>query len=193
MTSQLLRLPRICMVLLLGLVLLVLLVITLLVIADSNQSILKTDDLDGDGILEEYCLSEGTLTAKKGDKELWKTPANWQVEAFSLGDVNNDGQVELVFSLWKEGGFGKIRPFWHTGKDDSYKNHLFVYELEEETFKPVWCSSDLDRPILSINILDIDDDGLNELVVDEGQYQQPIISRSLAVWQWDQWGFSRAK
>lgn len=77
---------------------------------------------------------------------------------------------KLVFSLWKKGSFGKIRPFWHTGDNDSYKNHLFVYKLEEDIFKPVWCSSDLDRPILSIDILDINDDGLYELVVNEGQY-----------------------
>jgi poly-gamma-glutamate synthesis protein (capsule biosynthesis protein) len=157
---------------------------------------LKVDDLDGDGVMEEYCLSEGILTVKKDGRNLLETPPDWQVEYFSLGDVNNDGNTELVFSLWKKGSFGKIRPFWHTGDNDSYKNHLFVYKLEEDIFKPVWCSSDLDRPILSIDILDINDDGLYELVVNEGQYQQPAsfrpftnITQTLTAWQWNQWGF----
>ncbi|MDD4564617.1 MAG: hypothetical protein PHE79_03970 [Eubacteriales bacterium] len=182
-----------------GMLLIVFLAFLLLVVPllagadDSDQSILKTDDLDGDGGMEEYYLLGETLTVKKGEQELWETPADWQIQTFSLGDVNNDGKAELVFSLWKKGSFGKIRPFWHTGKDDSYKNHLFVYKFEEDAFKPVWCSSDLDRPILSIDILDINDDGLNELVVEEGQYQLPITFRSLAVWQWDQWGFFNMK
>ncbi|MDD3199682.1 MAG: hypothetical protein PHN73_05165 [Eubacteriales bacterium] len=166
---------------------------------DSAQLIIKTDDLDGDGIIEEYCLSEKTLTVRKDDQDLWKTPAEWQLGTFSLGDVNNDGKAELIFSLWKKGSFGKIRPFWHTGKDDSYKNHLFVYKLEKDMFKPVWCSSDLDRPILSIDILDINGDGQNELVVDEGQYrkaagpQYSIDPDGLVqtyVWKWNEWGFS---
>lgn len=162
----------------------------------SDHLVIKADDLDSDGIMEEYCLSNGILNVKKDGRNLWETPPDWQVEYFSLGDVNNDGSTELVFSLWKKGSFGKIRPFWHAGDDNSYKNHLFVYKLEDDTFKPVWCSSDLDKPILSIGIIDINDDGLYELVVNEGQYQQPAffrpfinISQSLAVWQWNQWGF----
>lgn len=166
---------------------------------DSRRPIIGVGDLDGDGVMEEYCLTEETIIVKKDDQELWKSPDDWQVQAFTLGDVNNDGHTELVFSLWKKGSFGKIRPFWHTGNDDSYKNHLFVYKLEGNIFKPVWCSSDLDRPILSIDILDINGDGLNELVVDEGQYCKVSESRysldpygavQTNVWKWNQWGFS---
>ena len=100
--------------------------------------------------------------------------------------------------LWKTGSFGSVKPFWHSGEDDSYKNHLFVYKLEDETFQPVWCSSDLDRPIISFEIDDIDNDGLNELVVKEGAYREISKGRyaldtrvpfQVSVWKWEEWGF----
>ena len=108
---------------------------------------------DGDGVMEEYCLSEGILTVKKDGRNLLETPPDWQVEYFFLGDVNNDGNTELVFSLWKKGSFGKSA---HSGIPVIMiaTKPSFVYKLEEDIFKPVWCSSDLDRPILSIDILD---------------------------------------
>lgn len=156
-------------------------------------------DLDGDGRTEEYFLAGAVLTVKEGTQELWESPPDYRVDSFVLGDVDNDGRDNLVVSLWKEGSFGEIRPFWHTGEDAGYKNHLFVYELQGETYKPVWCSSDLDRPILSFSIRDINGDGLNELVAEEGQYRNvaderyapdPYGNVRTAVWQWEEWGFS---
>ena len=157
-----------------------------------------TGDLDGDGTAEEYFLTDNVLTVKEGARELWKSPQNWRVDSFALGDADNDGKVDLVFSLWKKGSFGEIQPFWHTKEDADYKNHLFVYKLQENTFKPVWCSSGLDRPILSFAIRDVNGDGLNELVAEEGQYKKSIGGRyapdpdglmRTAVWQWEEWGF----
>ncbi len=155
-------------------------------------------DLDGDGNTEEYFLQEGSLTVTEGEEELWASPPDWHVDSFVLADADNDGRVELVMSLWKEGSFGEIHPFWHTDEDISYKNHLFVYMLERNTMKPVWCSSELHRPILSFSIYDADGDRLNELVVEEGQYRKTAQNRYAAdrskpaqttVWRWEEWGF----
>mgnify|MGYP000956882423 CR=1 FL=1 len=165
---------------------------------DSDRLIRAAGDLDGDGKAEEYLLSDETLTVREETQELWKSSPDWRVESFALGDVDNDGKINLVISLWKKGSFDKIRPFWHTAEDVSYKNHLFVYEFQEDTLKPVWCSSDLARPILSFAIRDINDDGLNELVVEEGQYRKMAGDRyspdpdgpvRSSVWQWEEWGF----
>ncbi len=165
-----------------------------------SGSISRTEgDLDADGVIEEYFLENGSLTVKEGPLLLWKSPEDWNVDSFALGDVDHDNQVNLVMSLWKEGSFSEIRPFWHSGEDNSYKNHLFVYELAENRFQPVWCSSDLDCPILSFTIRDDDGDGRAELIVKEGRYRKIAGERygiepggpvRTAVWQWKEWGFS---
>lgn len=155
-------------------------------------------DLDGDGQPEEYVLADHVLTVMEGMQALWESPPAYHVDHFALGDIDNDGKANLVISLWKEGSFGEIRPFWHTGEDTGYKNHLFVYALQDKAFTSVWCSSDLDRPILSFSIRDADNDGRNELVAREGQYRKVAQERydadphgpvQTAVWKWEQWGF----
>jgi len=169
---------------------------------NSLPRIYEEGDLNGNGIKEEYFLSNHTLSVKEADKEIWKTPQNYYVDSFSLGDINHDGNMNLVISLWKKGNFGGLKPFWHTGKDDDYKNHLFVYQLQSSTFKSVWCSSNLDRPILFFEIKDQDKDGLNELIVEEGVYKRIIGNyytpntngaTRAAVWKWNEWGFSLQK
>lgn len=156
-------------------------------------------DLDGDGITEEYSLVDHCLTVREGEEELWQSPRDWRVDYFVLGDVNNDGMINMVMTLWKKGSFGSVKPFWLTGEDADYKNHLFVYRLKNKTMKQVWCSSDLDRPIVSLTIRDWDGDGLNELVVEEGQYRKidgehytldTNAQVRTTVWRWDEWGLS---
>lgn len=166
--------------------------------AGSGSPVRAAGDLDADGKTEEYLLTDGILTVREGSQDLWTSPPGWHVDSFALGDADNDGKDNLVISLWKKGSFGEIRPFWHTGADNGYKNHLFVYTLQADTYEPVWCSSDLARPILSFAIRDIGGDGRNELIVEEGQYRKaageryapdPDGSVGTAVWQWEEWGF----
>lgn len=158
-----------------------------------------TGDLDGDGDAERYLLTGHRLTVREGEAMLWQSPPEWRVDGFSLGDVENDGAADLVMSLWKKGSFGPVRPFWEDREDRSYKNHLFVYRLTGDALRPVWCSSDLDRPIVSFVIRDADSNGLNELVVEEGEYRRTFGERyaldrkapaRTTVWRWDGWGFS---
>ena len=155
-------------------------------------------DLDRDGITEEYILVDYRLTVIEEGQLLWQSPPDWSIDNVVLGDANNDGIDNLVMTLWKTGNFGPIKPFWHPSEDVSYKNHLFVYQLKDKGMKQVWCSSDLDRPIVSFTIQDIDKDNLLELVVEEGQYRKLADDRytldkssqvRTTVWRWNEWGF----
>lgn len=165
----------------------------------SPDSFLIEADLDTDGKKELYSLEKGCLTVIEEGYRLWSTEPGWKVDSFALGDIDNDGNINMVFSLWKTGGYGFVRPFWHKDEDSTYKNHIFVYKFEGKTFIPVWCSSNLDRPIISFEITDVDGDGLNELVVEEGIYCLTEKDRYAVdtgepsrrgIWKWDEWGFS---
>lgn len=195
------------------LLLMLLLILVLILLVQSTLpaevKFLLEGDLDGDGLLETYSLIDDQILvtevmnpseAATRDTviELWSSPREYRIDTFALGDIDNDGTTNLVMSLWKRGSFGAMTPFWHTDKDDSYKNHLFIYKLEDDTFKQVWCSSDLDCPILSFTIEDADGNGLNELLVTEGGYKKlwgstyavdPHSPLDTSLRYWDEWGF----
>ena len=112
------------------------------------------------------------------------------MDDFFLGDSDNNSIPELNLLVWKAGSFGPHKPFWVTEEDYSVKNHLFIFKLVEGVIKPVWQSSNLDRPNYEAGLADLDGDGTNELVVVEGEYDDPGV-REAGVWRWNGWGFSK--
>ncbi|RJQ26923.1 MAG: VCBS repeat-containing protein [Peptococcaceae bacterium] len=147
-------------------------------------------DLDGDGMDESYSLQEGKLRIETGSRTIWQSPDEWWVDDFLLGDADNDGIPDLNLLVWKAGSFGPHKPFWITAEDKSVKNHLFIFNLVHGAVKPVWQSSNLDRPNYGIALADIDKDSKNELIATEGDYADPEV-RQVSVWRWNGWGFSR--
>jgi len=146
-------------------------------------------DLDRDNTGEIYSLQGGRLTVKINTRTIWKSPSTWWVEDFFLGDSNNDGILNLNLLIWKEGNFGPSKPFWVPGKDNTVKCHLFIFKLEEGIFKPVWQSSNLDRPAYRGIIEDINEDGENELMVVESSYTDNDLIKPYLL-KWNGWGFS---
>lgn len=155
-----------------------------------NLSKEQSFDLDRDGKEENYSLQDGQLVVSTGSGETWQTPEDWWVENFVFGDANNDGIPDLNLSIWKAGSFGPCKPFWVTGDDNSVKNHLFIFNLVDGSFKPVWQSSNLDQPNYEMVLADIDADGHNELIALEGNYTNPGY-RQVSIWKWNGWGFSK--
>ncbi|MBO8128633.1 MAG: VCBS repeat-containing protein [Peptococcaceae bacterium] len=149
-------------------------------------------DLDGDGTGEIYTLLDGRLRVAAGAKMIWHSPGGWWVDDFVLGDANNDGIPDLNLLVWKAGSFGPCKPFWIKQEDRSIKNHFFIFDLVDGSFKPVWQSSNLDRPNYAVILKDLDEDGENELIAVEGSYTDSKVKR-ITIWKWNGWGFSVAR
>lgn len=150
----------------------------------------RSCDLDGDGLPEKYILRNGIIMVWAGSRPLWQSPRDWWVDYFFLGDVNNDGTTKLNLLVWKEGNFGPCRPFWVVENDRSVKNHLFIFKLDGEDFKPVWQSSNLDCPNYWAGLIDPGGSGENIMIVLEGSYTDPQ-KRETTLWKWNGWGFTR--
>jgi poly-gamma-glutamate synthesis protein (capsule biosynthesis protein) len=160
--------------------------------SQSNVAKSETADLDKDEKKEKYVLENGLLKIVQGNNIIWESPSEWWIDDFALADSNNDGVVDINFSVWKSGDYGSSKPFWIKENDMSIKNHFFVFDFLNGTMKPIWQSSNLDTPNCEFRITDVDSDGKNDLVVIEGDYsQKPICTGNhVAIWKWNDWGFS---
>jgi len=148
-------------------------------------------DLDNDERLENIILRQNMVQVLRDNKLLWKSDPNWQVEDVVLADFNQDNQIEINMSLWKEGSYGKDLPFWLEENTKEWGNHLFVYGMKDGKIKPVWCSSTLDAPIKEMIAEDINGDNKSELITLEGNYDNPENEwgNYLSIWSWNDWGF----
>ena len=152
----------------------------------------EQEDLDNDSFPENYDWENGKLTITENEKMIWQSPSNWWIDDFVLADSNNDGIVDINLSLWKSGSFGTSKPFWVKENDMSVKNHFFVLDFSDGSIKQVWGSSNLVEPNCEFKIADVDNDGKKDLVVVEGDYSQKpeCDGNYVAVWKWNDWGFS---
>lgn len=160
-----------------------------------NESVVSKQeqmDLNHNSILENYDLENGRLTITENEKMIWQSPSDWWIDDFAFADSNNDGVVDINLSLWKSGSFGTSKPFWVKENDMSVKNHFFVLDFNGGTIKQVWGSSNLAEPNCEFKIADVDNDRNNDLVVIEGDYSQKPKwdGNYIAVWKWNDWGFS---
>jgi hypothetical protein len=161
---------------------------------DKKEGALKQEqaDINNNSYLETYLLENGRLTISENSKTLWASPPDWKIDNFVISDSNNDGVVDINISVWKPGNFGSSKPFWIKENDMSIKNHFFVFDLADETIKPVWQSSNLGAPNCEFTFADIDSDGKEDLVVIEGEYLKDTTCQGIyvAMWKWNGWGFS---
>ena len=150
-------------------------------------------DFNKDGINEKVEIKNNAINIFMNNENVFETDPDWKVEEVLIGDFNNDGNDDLGLYLWKTGSYGTSKPFWVKENDDSYKQHLFLYDWDKKQNKiaPLWHSSNLPYINAKTILEDIDGDNKNELVVLEKPYDNlpGQYAKNVAVWRWNEWGF----
>ncbi|MEZ7820688.1 MAG: hypothetical protein QMB51_00090 [Patescibacteria group bacterium] len=143
-------------------------------------------DLDNDKIKEEIKIKNHIAFVLKNKKIIWESDNNYIVDDFIVGDLNNDGNIKVAFSVWKHGNYGDDLPFWIKENDNFFGNHLFVYQLIDNNLKMTWGSSTLDRPIINFKIKNKNKND-TKLIILEGDYN--TNKKYLSIWHWNEWLF----
>ena len=121
-------------------------------------------------------IEKVTDTAKLGEPLYVFDLADLKPLKVQIGDVNGDGVKEIALCVYKTTYFHPVmakRPFF--------------YDLVNGELKPVWLGSRLSHPFLDYILVDIDDDGEDELisidVLENNHY-------SLYAYKWKGFGFT---
>jgi len=144
-----------------------------------------------------FRLNDGRLIIIGTDNtEIWRSNDGWYVDSFRIGDVNSDNVPDVAFTVWKSYSYGPEHPARMENNDASVRCHLFVYSFKDNRVKPLWCSSNLPRPIYSFELCA---DGIQtpalsgvRIVTREGAYTDDYSKTAAAdyIYEWNSWGFS---
>jgi len=71
---------------------------------------------------------------------IFESPKEYRVQDAFTGDIDSDGNTELVVLLWKKGAYGPSRPFWVKENDNDWGQHIFIYRYDG-TLNIIWGTS----------------------------------------------------
>ncbi|NPV87618.1 MAG: hypothetical protein HPY45_16595 [Anaerolineae bacterium] len=157
-------------------------------------------DLNTDGSVECLSLHHGQVSIQTPSAAVvWQSPPEWRVQQAGLTDLNRDGTPEAALLVWRRFSPWPIdRYLPHGGRIAGFHDqeglscHLILIGWNGKRYGELWAGSALARPLRAFHAADLDSDGQQELVVLEGEYKDPALlpARTLAVWEWNGFGFS---
>ena len=112
-------------------------------------------------------------------KTLWTSDSRWRVSDFIVGDIDHDEQNEVVLLVWKIGSYGKYLPFWVKKDENTWSQHIFIYDWDPELetrMRSIWMSSKM-----GIQAADwfLDEKEILHIIKPDGEDTR---------WLWSYWG-----
>jgi hypothetical protein len=138
-------------------------------------------------------IREGRLEVRQNDKTIWTSPLAWQVQEAHMADLNGDGEEEIAALTMAPGEFGRIKPFWVTQDDKGVRQHIYIFNLKDNVFHPVWMASRVYRPTCAFRLGRILQNGRDQLVTLDAEKtasSSTCQASYVSIWDWNGWGFS---
>ena len=160
---------------------------------------LTAGDLDEDGVQEEISIQDGRAEIHTASGLAWRSPEGWLVKQAILADLNRDGRLEAVLLVWRDFRPWPVDQFMPKGgriaafhDPQGQSCHLILIGRKKNGYGELWAGSALAEPLLKIAAVDLKEDGEQELVTLESDYQDPPSSpaRAFSAWEWNGFGFS---
>ena len=151
----------------------------------------------------EIVLRHRTVRVIYDSSVIWSVPEDIKVQDAMSCDIDGDGADELIMLCWKIGRFGSSRPFWVEEDEETWSQHIFVYNCAGDTIKPKWMSSYIGVDVAEISTgnrgaQEAGDQGARVEDVAErgsaGGRQRILLTNTegrMSSWIWDSWGFTR--
>lgn len=126
----------------------------------------------------EIRLSRRRVTVVCEEEVLWQSDRDIPVQDVLWGDIDHDGENELMLLCWKRGRYGESRPFWVTEDEPSWSQHIYLYDWEAGGPKPIWMASDIGREVTEWSFSD-----RTRLLLTDRTGED-------SCWDWLSWGLS---
>jgi len=165
---------------------------------DGQKECLKLNG--GQTFLTKSSILRNSCGSVANDLLLWQSPVQWYIKQAEITDLNRDGHFEITLLVWR-----KFLP-WPIDKDNpgnsrikDFHNaaglscHLILIGWKQGKYREVWAGSALAEPLDAFSSADINQDGYEELIATEHNYDDPFWkpATSLSAWEWNGFGFTR--
>ncbi len=155
-------------------------------------------DLDQIGQPEQLRMNHHRAEIWSQDAMLWTSPADWHITQARITDLNHDHIPEVTLLIWRPFKPWPIDAYLpHPGRIQGFHNqynrscHLILIGWHRGAYRELWAGSALADPILDFTAADLDQDGRQELVTLESQYDTLApVAHAIALWEWNGFGFS---
>ena len=129
----------------------------------------------------ELSLRNRKVTAFSDGKVVWQSDENVRVQSVLREDIDHDSEAELLLLCWKRGRYGDSRPFWVEEDEQTWSQHIYIYDWEDGQITPIWMASDLGREVESWSFSE-----KTRLLLRERDGGETS-------WDWQTWGLSQVQ